>query len=109
MLLQIGRIAVIVITLFATLMALNPDNSVLQLVAYAWAGFGAAFGPIILLSVYWKSLNGQAALAGIVTGGITAVIWKNIPNTHVLFDLYELVPRFILGMFTIIIVQKYCN
>ncbi|MBL1140684.1 MAG: sodium/proline symporter PutP [Proteobacteria bacterium] len=101
-----GRVAVVVLTLFATALALQPDNNVLDLVAYAWAGFGATFGPVILLSLYWKNMSRNAALVGMLTGGITVIVWKNITSEYWLFDLYELVPGFVLAVLAILICQR---
>ena len=71
----VGRLAVLAIALAAFLLAMDPDNRVLDLVSYAWAGFGAAFGPAVLLSLYWSGMNRWGALAGILGGGLTVVIW----------------------------------
>ncbi len=105
-LMMIGRATVIVLTLCATALALQPDNKVLDLVAYAWAGFGAAFGPVILLSLYWKNMSRNAALAGMLTGGITVIVWKNITSDFWLFELYELVPGFVFALLAIVICQR---
>jgi sodium/proline symporter len=106
-LLLFGRITVAALTLCATTLALKPDNNVLDLVAYAWAGFGATFGPVILLSLYWKSMSRNAALAGMLTGGITVIVWKNITSDFWLFELYELAPGFILAILAIVICQQF--
>ncbi|MCU7876528.1 MAG: sodium/proline symporter PutP [Candidatus Thiodiazotropha sp. (ex Lucinoma borealis)] len=100
----VGRLAVLVIALMAFLLAMDRDNKVLDLVAYAWAGFGAAFGPAVLLSLYWKGMNRWGALAGIVTGGLTVVIWK--PLQGGLFDLYEIVPGFLASLLVIVLVSS---
>lgn len=94
-LLWIGRLAVIVIAIGAFLLALDPDSKVLDLVAYAWAGFGASFGPTILASLYWKRMSLAGAYAGIIVGGVTVVVWKTLSGG--LFDLYEIVPGVILS------------
>ena len=86
----VGRVAVIVIAVIATLLALDENSGVLSLVSYAWAGFGAAFGPALVMSLYWKRMNRWGALAGIVVGGVTVVIWKQLEGG--LFDLYEIIP-----------------
>lgn len=99
----IGRLAVVVIACLALLLALDPENKVLDLVAYAWAGFGAAFGPTLILALYWQRMNWAGALAGIITGGITVVVWKHLNGG--LFDLYELVPGFIISLLAIVIVS----
>lgn len=102
-LIWIGRAAVVVIALLALYFALNPESTVLGLVSYAWAGFGAAFGPAILLSLFWKRMNRHGALAGILLGGITVVVWKQLSGG--LFDLYEIIPGFLLATLAIIVVS----
>lgn len=89
-LLWIGRLAVILIAIGAFLLALDPDSKVLDLVAYAWAGFGASFGPTMLASLYWRRMSLAGAYAGILVGGITVIVWKTL--TGGIFDLYEIVP-----------------
>jgi sodium/proline symporter len=78
------------------MLARDPESSVFDLVAYAWAGFGAAFGPAILVSLYWKRMNWQGALAGILSGGITVLIWRNLIKEHI--NLYEILPAFIVSL-----------
>ena len=75
-LLNVSRISVGVVAIVAFIIALNPASTVLGLVAYAWAGFGATFGPIILLSLFWKKTTKKAALLGIAVGGITTIVWR---------------------------------
>ncbi len=99
-LLWTGRIAVVAIALVAFALATNPDSKVLDLVAYAWAGFGAAFGPAILLSLYWSGMTKRGALAGILTGGVTVIIWKQLSGG--IFDLYEIVPGVALSVMAIL-------
>jgi sodium/proline symporter len=89
-LVAVGRVSVAVLAGVAFLIALDSDALVLDLVAYAWAGFGAAFGPVLVLSLYWPRMTRRGALAGVVVGGLTVVIWK--PLDGGLFDLYEIVP-----------------
>ena len=100
-LLWISRSAVIIIALIAYVIALNPESMVLDLVSYAWAGFGATFGPVILFSLYWKRMTLRGALAGMITGGIIVIVWKQLDGG--LFDLYEIIPGFVLSMAAIII------
>lgn len=100
-LMWVGRLTVIVIAGIAFLLALDPDSKVLDLVAYAWAGFGAAFGPTLLLSLYWKRMNRAGALAGILVGGITVVIWKQLSGG--IFDLYEIIPGFLLSAIAVLL------
>ncbi|WP_409524659.1 sodium/proline symporter PutP [Nitrincola sp. MINF-07-Sa-05] len=99
---MVGRIAVVGLSLVALALAFNPDSTVLGLVSYAWAGFGAAFGPALVFSLYWKRMNRHGALAGVVVGAATVVIWK--PITGGIFDLYEIVPGIILASIAIVLV-----
>lgn len=94
-LILIGRVMVVFIALLACFMALNQKESVLSLVAYAWAGFGAAFGPVLLLSLFWEKLTLKAAVSGIITGAATVIVWHQIDGG--IFALYELVPAFFLA------------
>ncbi|MET4696040.1 sodium/proline symporter PutP [Endozoicomonas lisbonensis] len=93
--LLVGRLAVVIIALVALSLAMVPDSSVLDLVSYAWAGFGAAFGPVLIMSLFWQRMNRYGALAGIIIGGVTVVVWKQL--TGGLFDLYEIVPGMLFG------------
>lgn len=95
-LIWVGRFAVILVAVIAWLLALDPESSVLGLVSYAWAGFGAAFGPVLLLSLFWSRLSAVGVLAGMVTGAVTVIIWKNL--TGGIFDLYEIIPGFMLSL-----------
>jgi sodium/proline symporter len=99
----VGRLTVVGVSIIAYLLAINPNSSVFKLVAYAWAGFGAAFGPTIILSLFWKRMTRFGALAGMVGGGLTVLIWKQLQGG--LFDLYEIVPGFIISVLAIIIVS----
>jgi len=103
-LMLVGRIAVVSIAVLALLISLNPESNVLGLVSYAWAGFGAAFGPMILLALYWKNYNKFGAISSIIVGALTVIVWKNLEGG--LFDLYEIVPGFIFALVTGVIVSK---
>ncbi len=103
-LLWVGRMALMTIALVAFVLALNPHSKVLTLVSYAWAGFGAAFGPAIILSLYWKGMTRDGALAGILVGGITVIVWKHMSGG--IFDLYELVPGFVASTLAILVVSR---
>ncbi|MEZ5500671.1 MAG: sodium/proline symporter PutP [Steroidobacteraceae bacterium] len=103
-LLWVGRGAVLGIAIIAYLIGLDPTSRVLELVGWAWAGFGAAFGPAILLSLYWQGMTRRGALAGIVVGGLTVILWKQ--GHGELFALYELVPGFLLSMLAIVLVSR---
>src|SRR5690625_2911063 len=100
----VGRIATIAIAIIAGVIAINPEATVLELVSYAWAGFGAAFGPIIILSLFWKRITRNGALAGIVVGAVTVIIWGDFLSGGI-FDLYEIVPGFVLNLVVTIVVS----
>jgi sodium/proline symporter len=92
-LILVGRIGVLAIALISGIIALNPESSVLGLVSYAWAGFGAAFGPVVLLSLFWQQYSRNGAIATILVGALTVVLWKQASGG--LFELYEILPGFI--------------
>ncbi|MBY6036864.1 sodium/proline symporter PutP [Fictibacillus nanhaiensis] len=100
----IGRMAVLVVSVIAFTLALNPSETILNLVGYAWAGFGAAFGPVVILSLYWKRMTKWAAFAGIVIGACTVIVWEMIPAFA---DVYEIIPGFIACTLTIIVVSLF--
>ena len=99
----VGRIAVLGIAIIAIFLGYNPESKVLELVSYAWAGFGAAFGPVIILSLFWKRMTRNGALAGIIVGALTVIIWSNL--TGDLFDVYELAPGFLFATLAIIVIS----
>ena len=98
----IGRLMVLAIAVLAIILAFNPTSKVLGLVAYAWAGFGAAFGPLIILSLFWKRMTLNAAIIGMIVGAATVILWKNYMG-HL--GLYEIVPGFILSLISIIVIS----
>ncbi|MDO5723905.1 MAG: sodium/proline symporter PutP [Flaviflexus sp.] len=100
-----GRMAVLAVAVFAALIAWNPDASVLNLVAFAWAGFGAAFGPIVLLSLYWRELTNIGAVAGMVTGAVVVGVWAKVLEGGI-FDLYEILPGFLAALLVAVLVSK---
>jgi len=90
-----SRLVVIIVTVIAILIALNPNSGgIMELVENAWAGFGSAFGPVIILSLFWKRFNYKGAVAGILVGALTDILWLNFLSST---GLYELLPGFILG------------
>ncbi len=99
----VGRLMVLAIAVVAVWIASDPTSLVLSLVSYAWAGFGAAFGPVIILSLWWPRMTRNGALAGIVTGAATVLIW----NHYAWFGLYEIVPGFLLGTLVIVLVSLF--
>lgn len=89
-LINLSRGAVLVIAVIGGVLAINPSDSILGLVGFAWAGFGSAFGPLVLLALYWKRLNSKGAIAGMVTGAVVSMVWGMVPATSSL--IYEIVP-----------------
>ena len=103
---KIARITVIVISLISILLASNPDSSVFEIVSFAWAGFGAAFGPVVLCALFWKRSNKWGALCGMIAGGAMIFIWKyGIARLGGLFAIYELLPAFLLATVVNILVS----
>ena len=102
----VARITVVVIAVIGVFMASNPDSSVFTIVSFAWAGFGASFGPLVLFALFWRRTNMQGALAGMLTGGIMVFVWKYLVRPlGGNFNIYELLPAFILSCLAIIIVS----
>ncbi|MBO5212075.1 MAG: sodium/proline symporter PutP [Clostridia bacterium] len=101
----ISRIVLIVIALVGIIIAWNEESVIFKLVSFAWAGFGATFGPIMLFSLFWKRTNRAGAIAGMVTGGVSVFVWKLVLNPLVggIFAIYELLPAFILSSIAIVI------
>ena len=99
----VGRLSVLGLAILATVLASDPKSTVLNLVAYAWAGFGAAFGPVIILSLFWRRMNRYGAAAGMVAGAVTVVVWKHLQGG--IFDLYEIVPGFLVCGLVIVAVS----
>lgn len=107
---KVSRITVIVVAVLAYLIALNPESSIMGLVSNAWAGLGAAFGPTVLLSLFWKRTNLAGAVAGIVSGGLTVIIWDYIPlvggeTLGTATGLYSLVVGFAISLLLIVAVS----
>ncbi|MDY5785127.1 sodium:solute symporter family transporter, partial [Corynebacterium sp.] len=94
--LWLGRAGVLLVSLIAGFLAWNPDSSVLSLVSFAWAGFGAAFGPVVLLSLYWRKLTTLGAVVGMVAGTITVFVWGY--NEVLSGYMYEIVPGFLVNL-----------
>lgn len=104
-LMWIGRASVLVVALVALWLARDPDSRVLGLVSYAWAGFGAAFGPVVLMALFWQRMTRNGALAGMVLGAVTVVAWKQIAVERMGSNLYEIVPGFAIGLLAIVVVS----
>ena len=103
---KVAKITVVLISIIAIFIARDPDSSVFQIVSFAWAGFGAAFGPAVLLSLFWKKSNLHGALAGMVAGGAMIFIWKfGISKLGGAFAIYELLPAFLIALAVNVVVS----
>ncbi len=101
-----ARIVLFVIAVLSVFVAWNPDSSVFRIVSFAWAGFGATFGPVMLLALFWKRSNKWGALAGMVTGGVMVFVWKFVlAPLGGLWAIYELLPAFVLALIVNVVVS----
>lgn len=98
-----GRMAVLVVSVVAAAMAWTQNDTILALVAFAWAGFGASFGPVVLLSLFWRKLTTAGALASMVTGALMVAWWGNVEGG--IFDLYEILPGFLAALLVAVVVS----
>lgn len=104
--LLVARLTVVGIALVGLVLAWNPNSSVFRVVSFAWAGFGAAFGPVMLLSLFWKRSNKQGAMAGMIAGGAMVFLWKfALAPLGGVFAIYELLPAFITALAADVIVS----
>ena len=90
---NVSRITVLVIAAIAFVLSLNPASSIFGLVSYAWAGFGSTFGPLVILALFWRGMTNKGAIAGLIAGGVTVVLWHNLKGG--IFNVYEILPGFI--------------
>ena len=102
----VARIAVVVMSIIALFIAKDPNSSVFQIVSFAWAGFGAAFGPLMLFALFWKRTNKYGALAGMISGGVMIFVWKFLVRpVGGIWNIYELLPGFIVSAIFIVVVS----
>ena len=101
-----ARLTVIVIAVIALFLARDPNSNVFQIVSFAWAGFGATFGPAMLCALFWKRSNRQGIMAGLVAGSAMIFIWKfAVRPLGGAFDIYELLPAFLVALAAIVVVS----
>jgi SSS family solute:Na+ symporter len=108
-LVTVGRLSVVLVGVIAAFMADDPNSKILELVSNAWAGFGAAFGPMIILSLTWKKMSGAGAVAGMLTGAVTVITWISIGWGDSFLGgpgVYEIIPGFILAWLAIVLVSR---
>ena len=108
--LWVGKIAVVIVAVIAFLIALDPESSIMGLVSNAWAGFGAAFGPVVLLALFWKRSNLAGAISGMSIGALTIIVWEYIPliggqTLAAATQLYSLVPGFFLALIVNVVIS----
>ena len=102
----VARLTLVVILIFGIVIALDENSSIFQVVSYAWAGFGASFGPLMIMSLYWRRTNLKGALAGMIVGAVTVLVWNTfIAPLGGIFAIYELLPAFVLSLVSIIVVS----
>ncbi len=108
-LVTVGRVSVLLVGVIAALMAGDPKSEVLGLVSNAWAGFGAAFGPMIILALVWKKMSGTGAIAGMLTGAVTVILWISLGWGDSFLGgpgIYEIIPGFLFAWIAIVVVSK---
>ena len=102
-----ARLAVLIVALTAVGLAFNPNGSILQLVAYAWSGLGASFGPVVLISLYWRNMQGNSAIIGMLGGAATVIVWEMLGHSFGgIFKLYSIIPGFIVNSLLVFIFSK---
>ena len=104
---MLGRLAVLLVAVVSILIALDRNASILDLVGFAWAGFGAAFGPTIILALFWRRLSTAGALAGMIGGAVTAYVWGTVELPGVLGDVYEIIPGFLVNLVLTVLVSRF--
>ncbi|ASQ29767.1 sodium/proline symporter [Campylobacter avium LMG 24591] len=102
---RLGRFGVLLVAVVAFLISTDKNSSVLSIVAYAWAGFGSAFGPVMLISLFWSRMSRAGAISGMIVGAVMVVLYKNVLADALNFHIYEIVPGFLCATLTIIIVS----
>lgn len=106
---HMSRITILVIAAIAFALSIDPNSSIFGLVSYAWAGFGATFGPLVLLALFWRGTTAKGAITGLIGGGVTVVVWHNLGKwfnlTGGIFSLYEIVPGFLICLILTVIIS----
>lgn len=102
----VARLTLIVISVIGVILAWNENSSVFKIVSFAWAGFGASFGPVMLLALFWKRSNKYGAIAGMIAGAVMVFLWKYyIAGLADILNIYELLPAFLFGLLVNVIVS----
>lgn len=102
----VARITLVIIAIIGVIIAWDPDSSVFGIVSFAWAGFGATFGPVMMFALFWKRSNKYGAIAGMIVGGVMVFVWKYVIATFGgIWSIYELLPAFICASIAILAVS----
>ncbi len=104
-LLLVSRVTILLVSVAAVWMALNPESGIFGIVSYAWAGLGAAFGPVVLLSLFWRRMTRKAAIVGMAAGGILTIVFNKLKFLGGIFGVYEILPAFIIATILIVAVS----
>src|SRR5690606_36026772 len=99
----VSRASVLIVAVISLLLSLNPQDTILDLVGHAWAGFGSAFGPLVLMSLVWKRTTKNAGIAGMLVGGLTVLFWITV--AHPFQEVYAMIPGFFLSLIAIVVVS----
>ncbi|MGP1449924.1 MAG: sodium/proline symporter PutP [Wolinella sp.] len=105
LIMRFSRASVLVVALIAFIISLDKNSSILKIVAYAWAGFGASFGSVILFSLFWGRMTRLGAICGMLSGAVTVILYKNFISPY--FDIYEIIPGFLMASFAIVFVSLF--
>lgn len=106
-LLWVSRLTVLMVAMISLLLARNPQSNILHLVAYAWAGLGAAFGPVIVASLWWKEMTKITAIIGMITGALMVILWKELAHLGGIFMIYEIIPGCIVSIIAMLIANYF--
>ena len=102
----IARITVVGVAILGVIFASDPNSSIFRVVSFAWAGFGATFGPVMLFGLFWKRCNKWGAMSGMIVGGVMVFVWKSlIAPLGGIFAIYELLPAFVISAIVIVVVS----
>jgi sodium/proline symporter len=102
----VARLTVVGVAILGAIFASNPDSSIFRVVSFAWAGFGATFGPVMLFALFWKRCNRWGAMSGMIAGAVMIFVWKYlIAPLGGVFAIYELLPAFVFSALVIVIVS----
>ena len=102
----IARVTVIGVAILGVIFASDPNSSIFRVVSFAWAGFGATFGPVMLFGLFWKRCNKWGAMSGMIVGGVMVFVWKYlIAPLGGIFAIYELLPAFVISAIVIVVVS----